>query len=383
MPKPKNKICLVSTSRADYGIMSNLIYKLQNDQNFQFNLFVTGSHLLKKSGFTLDEIKKNKIKIYKKINFVDKNSYQENICQILINFKKELRNLKPDMVIIFGDRYEMFASALTAFLENIPIAHIQGGEITTGSMDDTFRHSISKMAYLHFPSTSKSLKRLKQLGESKKKIYNVGSLSLEKIKKNKFFSKHFFEKKYNIIFNKKIILVVFHPNSLSHKSEIKYIKNIISSLSKIKGLSLIFTGSNIDLGGKKISNYFKKFTHKNKNKAIYVESFGREEFLSILKISDLIIGNSSSGIIEAPSLNTFTINIGDRQLGREKARSIFNCSYNKNNFTKLLKKISSIKKTKNYFSHNPYFKPNTSNKIISILKKPIKSNFNKKLFFDL
>ncbi len=383
MQKLKNKVCLISTSRADYGIMSNLIYKLQNDQNFHFNLFVTGSHLLKKSGFTLDEIKKNKIKIYKKINFVDKNSYQENISQILINFKKELRNLKPDIVIIFGDRYEMFASALAAFLEHIPIAHIQGGEITTGSMDDTFRHIISKMAYLHFPSTSKSLKRLKQLGESKKKIYNVGSLSLEKIKKNKFFSKDFFEKKYKINFNKKIILVVFHPNSLSHKSEIKYIKKIISSLSKINGLSLIFTGSNIDLGGKKISNYLKNFTYKNKNKAIYVESFGREEFLSILKISDLIIGNSSSGIIEAPSLNTFTINIGDRQFGREQAKSIFNCSYNKDNFIKLFKKISSIKKTKKYFSHNPYFKPNTSNKIISILKKPIKSNFNKKLFFDL
>ena len=216
----------------------------------------------------------------------------------------------------------------------------------------------------------------------KKNIYNVGSLSLENLGETNFLSKNFFEKKYQIKLNKDIIVIVFHPNTLKKDNEISKIKEIALSLNKLKNFKLIFTGSNIDNGGKEISKIFKDLVSKNKSNSFFAESFGRREFISILKMSKIIIGNSSSGIIEAPSMQTFTINFGDRQKGREQAQSIFNCDYNKNNFYKIFHQINKIENIRKYFLNNPYKKPNVANKIISILKKPIINEFNIKKFND-
>ncbi len=376
------KICVISSSRADYGIMSNLISKIQKKKIFKLNLIVTGSHLLKKHGFTSNEIIKDKIKINHKIN-LSKTDYSKNISYLVEKFSKILKKIKPDIIILLGDRYEIFAAALSAYLNKIPIGHLHGGEVTRGSMDDGFRHSITKFSYLHFVATNNSYKRVLQLGESKSNIFNVGSLSLENVKKKiNFLDKSKIEKKYNINLKRKVAMVVFHPNSLKNSyNNFSDINKILKQLKKIKDYSFIFSGSNIDLGGYELTKKLQFFCKKNNY--LFKNSFGKTDFLSILKISDIIIGNSSSAIIEAPFLKTFSINIGNRQIGREFAKSIFSCKFNGNEFFKLFKKINNISNKEKYFKSVPYMSKNGSDKIISILKKPIKDNFNFKKFTDI
>ena len=284
------KICVISSSRADYGIMSNLISKIQKKKIFKLNLIVTGSHLLKKHGFTSNEIIKDKIKINHKIN-LSKTDYSKNISYLVKKFSKILKKIKPDIIILLGDRYEIFAAALSAYLNKIPIGHLHGGEVTRGSMDDGFRHSITKFSYLHFVATNNSYKRVLQLGESKSNIFNVGSLSLENIKKKiKFLDKSKIEKKYNINLKRKVAMIVFHPNSLkNNNNNFSEINKILKQLKKIKDYSFIFSGSNIDLGGYELTKKLQFFCKKNNY--LFKNSFGKTDFLSILKISDIIIGN--------------------------------------------------------------------------------------------
>ena len=361
--------------------MSNLIKKVKNHKDFKLNLIITGSHLSKKFGLTSNEIVKDRIAIYDKIYLKDNKDYYQNISYLINQYSKVIKKINPKIVILLGDRYEIFAAAISSYLKRIPIGHIHGGEVTSGSMDDGFRHSITKLSYLHFAATKKSKKRILQLGEKKDSVFNIGSLSLENIKKIKFLTKSQIEKKYNIKLKKKVAIVVFHPNTINVNNDILDINKILSVFKKLSDYSFIFSGSNIDMGGIKISKELKAFSKKNN--FLFRDSFGKVDFLSIIKFSQVIVGNSSSGIIEAPSLKTFTINIGKRQKGRELSKSIFNSSFDNKQFFNLFKKLDKIKDSKKYFQFNPYKSKNGSDKIISILKKPIKNNFNFKKFNDL
>lgn len=375
------KICVISSSRADYGIMSNLIKKIQKHKDFKLNLIITGSHLSKKFGFTSNEIVKDGIAINKKIYLKDNKNYYENISYLINKYSKVIKKINPKIIILLGDRYEIFAAAISSYLRRIPIGHIHGGEVTSGSMDEGFRHSITKLSYLHFAATNKSQKRILQLGEKKNRVFNIGSLSLENIKKIKFLTMSQIEKKYNTKLKKKVAFVVFHPNTVDVNHDVLNINKILNTFKKFKDYSFIFSGSNIDIGGIKISKRLKDFSKKNN--FLFQDSFGKVDFLSIIKFSKIIIGNSSSGIIEAPHLKTFTINIGKRQKGRELSRSIFNSNFENKQFLSLFKKLDKIKDSRKYFQFNPYKSKNGSDKIISILKKPIKNNFNFKKFNDL
>lgn len=375
------KICVISGSRADYGIMSNLIKKIKNHKDFKLNLIITGSHLSKKFGLTANEIIKDKIPISDKIYIKENKNYYQNISHLINQYSKVIKKINPKIVVLLGDRYEIFAAAISSYLHRIPIGHIHGGEVTSGSMDDGFRHSITKLSYLHFAATNKSQKRILQLGEKKSNVFYVGSLSLENIKNIKFLTKSQIEKKYNTKLKKKVAFVVFHPNTIDVNNDILDINKILSTFKEFSDYSFIFSGSNIDMGGIKISKKLKEFSKKNN--FLFQDSFGKVDFLSIIKFSRVIVGNSSSGIIEAPSLKTFTINIGERQKGRELSKSIFNSSFDNKQFFNLFKKLDKIKVTNKYFQFNPYKSKNGSDKIISILKKPIKNNFNFKNFNDL
>lgn len=375
------KICVISSSRADYGIMSNLIKKINKHKDFKLNLIITGSHLSKKFGLTANEIIKDKIAISDKIYIKDNKNYYQNISHLINQYSKVIKKIKPKIIILLGDRYEIFAAAISSYLNRIPIGHIHGGEVTSGSMDDGFRHSITKLSYLHFAATNKSQKRILQLGEKKSNVFYVGSLSLENIKKIKFLTKSQIEKKYNTKLKKKVAFVVFHPNTIDPNNDILDVNKILSTFKEFSDYSFIFSGSNIDMGGIKISKKLKEFSKKNN--FLFQDSFGKVDFLSIIKFSRVIVGNSSSGIIEAPSLKTFTINIGERQKGRELSKSIFNSSFDDKQFFNLFKKLDKIKDNNKYFQFNPYKSNNGSDKIISILKKPIKSSFNFKNFNDL
>ena len=379
------KICIVTGSRAEYGLLKNLIKKIKKDKNIKLQIIATCMHLIPKFGLTYKEIIKDGFKIDYKVKMPIPSSSSKNITSAtglgMLGFSKAFAKLRPDLLVVLGDRFEILSASFAALSENIPIAHIHGGESTVGAIDEAIRHSITKMSTFHFPSTKEYKKRIIQMGENPKRVYMVGSLGVERIKKMKFLSKDAIEKKIKFKFGKKNILTTFHPETIGFHSQKKTFKNILTSLKKIQDTTVIFTLPNIDTGSDQIIKMLKNFTKKNKKKYKIFKSMGDELYLSTIKHSDLVLGNSSSGIIEVPSLKVPTINIGDRQLGRIHGKSIIN---SKSNHLSIIKniKIALFKKNK-FIYKNPYELKNTSEKILKILKKTKIKNIIKKKFNDI
>ena len=373
------KILFISSSRADYGLLRDVILETQKI-NRETYLLVTGSHLSTSFGNTIAEVKKDKIKniIVKKLlnnsfKDLDISNYTAKSIKITaeVIFKK-----KPSVIVLLGDRYELLGSAIAAMVSRIPIAHIHGGEVTQGAYDDSIRHSITKMSHLHFPIHDQYKKRLIQLGENPKTIFNFGGLGAYSASKTKFLSKIKLEKKLKIRIDQRIILVTFHPVTLE-KNKSKYqIKNLIKFLSTFKKEIIIITSSNFDNETDIIKKEIIKFVKKKKN-VYFFSSLGNKTYISLMKIAYLVVGNSSSGVIETPSFGTKTINIGERQNGRILSKNIINSDYD---FRSINKAFLRIKK-KTYRVSNPFFKKNTPK---NIAKKILGFKFDlKKKFFDL
>ena len=326
--KKKKKFCFITGSRAEYGLLKNLIRLSQDDKTKATFLIVTGSHLSKKFGQTVNEIKEDKIKVTKKINILENNDSPISILKstsvAIQKISNELIKIKPDLIIILGDRYEIFASAIAASFLRIPICHFHGGERTEGNIDEFMRHSITKMSSLHFVSNEVYKKRVIQLGEQPKQVFNVGSLGVEAIK-SKFFKQKKLEKDLDIKFKNKIFLVTFHPVTLDNKSSVKIFKNILSILDRFKYVTIIFTSPNADMDNRIIMDLIKKYVSLNNN-SYFFKSLGQQKYYSLLNVATLVIGNSSSGVIEVPHFKLPTINIGDRQKGRIIPKSVVNCS---------------------------------------------------------
>ncbi len=367
----KRKICIFSTNRADYGHLKSLIKKIQKNKKLKLQFIVTGSHLSKKHGFTVNEILKDKIKITKKIKINVSKNYKSNEIiktnsNAIIKFNKCITELKPDIILILGDRYELLPIAEASLFNNIPLAHLHGGEVTEGVFDEQIRHAITKFSDIHFVANKFFLNNVKRLGENRKNIYNVGSLGCENLKKITFKSRKEIETSLNLKFYKKNILVTLHP--LSNRFDtLSTIKNLLNALRRLKDTKILFTGTNSDLNSDIIIQQVNSFIKKNK-KDILIKSLGQKNYLSLLKIVDVIIGNSSSGFIEAPVLKVPVINIGNRQNGRPKDKNII---FSEPDFKKILlsiKKIYSNKFNKNLKNTKSfYFKSNTSDKIIDVL----------------
>lgn len=381
------KIALVTGSRSEFYLLKGLILRLQKNKKFKLNLIVTGSHLSKFFGSTIHDIKKEKIRVNDKVNISIKGDREKDIAKSISigvkSFSKKFNKFKPDLLIILGDRYEIYSAAIAACINKIPIAHIHGGEKTKGLIDEGIRHSITKHSHLHFVSTKTYFKRVQQLGENKKNIFNVGSLGVEAIKKEKLYLKKKIEKILKIRFDKKNILVTFHPETLENRRTNKnnFIK-LLKALKKLKNTTIIFTMPNADVDFKTILKEIKKFVSSRKN-AFFFKSLGHKKYFTLCKNVDLMIGNSSSGIIEMPSFRKATVNIGDRQGGRVRAQSVIDVD---NNTNKILKSISYSysKKFKKVLQKvkNPYDGENTSYKILKILQKIKLKNIIKKSFFD-
>ena len=386
--KKKIKICVISGSRADYGIMSNMLYKLQSSKKFDLKLIVTCMHLIPRYGNTYKEILKDNIKIFRKIKLPLKDDKISSISKAtgmaIIKFTKLLLQLKPNLVLILGDRFESLAFAIAALYSKIHIVHIHGGESTLSQIDDAIRHSITKISNLHLVTNKIYKNRLINMGEDKKNVHIVGSLGVENLKKIKFYKKKEIEKKINFYLNKKLYLITIHPETLGNQSDMnKFIDDLLNYFVKIKNIKFIFTAPNVDMGNLEIYKRIKNFTLLNSHNSIFVKSLGQKLYFSLAKLSEVIIGNSSSGIIEIPSLNIPTINLGDRQKGRLMAGNIINSKIDIKNFKVSLKKALSVsfkKKIRN--NRNLYDKKNTSDKIIKILNN---YNFKKstmKAFID-
>lgn len=380
----KKTILVISSSRADYGILSHLLKKIHLDKKYDLKIIVTGSHLDKEAGFTYKEIIKDGLKIYDYLK-LDKKFYENN-SQYFSIFTKKIgimsQKASPDLVILLGDRKEIFASAISCFINNFKIVHISGGEKTIGSKDDIHRHLISKMSDFHFVSELDYKKRLIQLGEFSNNIFVTGSLSSENINLIKFKTKKEIQKKYNFKFFDKNLLVTFHPDTSIKNYNGKDFETLTKLLTKKKNFLIIFTAPNMDQGSNLIVNSIKKFIKKNDN-STYIKSLGKEDYLSILNIVDVVIGNSSSGITEAPLLKTLTLNIGNRQDGRLMSSSIASSQASYQQLSRKFNELT-LSKIKYYNFKKIYFKKKSASiEIIKKLPEIINQNKALKSFIDL
>lgn len=374
------KFCTITGSRAEFFILKNLILNLQKEKKIKHNLLVTGSHTSKIFGKTINDIKKSNIKIKNIINLNFKGDkphhIANNLAEGIKKFSKLFTSLKPDLILLLGDRYEIFSAAISAYMSKIPIAHFYGGEETKGSLDEGIRHSITQLSSIHFVANKKYFDRVHNLQIDKKFIYNVGSLGVDAIQGYNFLKKDILEKNLKLKFNKKNVLMTFHPETKKNNTEnINNLKILLDCLKKLKDTSIIITMPGADHYFKSVQLELDKFKKKNKNVFLY-KSLGHNYYFSLCRIVDFMIGNSSSGIIEMPSFKKGTINLGSRQLGRVQAKSIVNAKYNKREIMQAIFKIYS-RSFKNLLKRtiNPYEKKNSLYKVLNVLRH---INFKKK-----
>ena len=383
----KRKVCIVTGSRAEYGLLYWLIKEVEADKDLKLQLIVTGMHLSSEFGLTHKEIEKD-FKIDKKIDIHLSSDTSIGISKSMsiaqASFAKAYNKLKPDIVVVLGDRYEIFSAVSSAMISRIPIAHLHGGEATEGSIDEAIRHCITKMSHLHFTATEEYSKRVIQLGEDSKRVFNVGGAGIENIKRLKLLTKVKFEKSINFKLKKKNVLVTFHPVTLEIKTSKKHFQELLNSIDELEDTNIIFTKANSNADGKIINQMIDKYISKNLDKSIGVASLGQLNYLSALQYVDFVIGNSSSGLLEVPSFRIGTINIGDRQNGRIKADSVVDCLPNKKSIKKAIKIVYS-KKFQKFLKDvkNPYGDECASKKIIKVLKSVKLENILKKTFFDI
>lgn len=330
MNKKITKIVVVTSTRADYGLLRPLIQKLQKNKTISCHVAVTGTHLSAEFGNTFDEIQTDKIHKIEKVEIALSNdspsATSKSLALTNIGFADLYSNNQPDLVILLGDRYEILGAAQTAVIFNIPIAHIHGGEITEGAIDDSFRHAITKMSNYHFTSSEVHRQRVIHLGENPQTVFNVGALAVESINNVKILSKASIEKKLNFKFNKKNFLFCYHPVTKKLLSQKNFLKKILNELLKTDDSNIFISYPNTDTYFLEIVEVLQQFHSKYPDRICLKKSFGHLLYFNIMRNIDIVIGNSSSGIIEAPYFNIPTINIGDRQKNRLASQSVIPCS---------------------------------------------------------
>lgn len=384
------RIAILTATRAEYGLLRPLIRRMKEDAEIEVSLLVTGTHLSKEYGMTCNEIEQDGNTINVKIPILsygqDGIDVSNTMANALNKFSEFFKKTRIDFLVVDGDRYETLAVCIAAVNSSIPIVHIGGGEITEGAADEYYRHAISKLSYLHFTVMDVCRKRVIQMGEDPKRVFVSGALGIENIMNINYISKKELEKELNFSLDKPYAVVTYHPVTLENNSEIIQTKEILSACEYFQNYKFIFTKSNADHGGNKINDSIQEYVNNNRKQAVCVASLGAVKYLSALKYASFVMGNSSSGIIEAPSFNIPTINIGDRQRGRVQADSILNCRPERNEIIKCIKETESEKcRAVCENVKNPYGDGKASRKIIDEIKYYIKNNVIdlKKSFYDI
>ncbi len=383
----KRKICVVTGSRAEYGLLRWVMEGVKNHPDLVLQVVATGMHLSPEFGNTYTEIEKDGFVIDKKIRILNGQDSPDAIAKAMgagmIGFSDALAELKPDLLVLLGDRFEIFSAAAVALVARIPIAHIHGGETTEGVIDEAIRHSITKMSHFHFVATETYRKRVVQLGESPVRVFNVGGLGVDVISKLEIIPREQLEDEMQFEFQKNNLIVTFHPVTLEHNSASSQVTELLRALGRFPDLGLIITLPNSDTEGKAIAPLLTEFARKNPKSKVY-KSLGSKKFLSCLALVDGVIGNSSSGLLEAPTLRKGTINIGDRQRGRLMATSVIQCEPLAKNIERALLEFYSAD-----FQHllttvdSPYGTAGASEKIVNALSQLDLTGIGKKVFHDL
>lgn len=382
------KICFFTGTRAEYGLLKPLMDEVVKDDSLRLQLLVTGMHLSPEFGLTYKLIENDGFIIDEKVEMLLSSDTATGISKSmgmgLIGFADALTRLAPDSAVILGDRFEAMAMACACINARIPIAHIHGGETTIGAVDEAFRHSITKMSHLHFTSTEEYRTRVIQLGEHPDRVFDVGAIGLENICNLPLLSKEEVAQDIGFELDAPYFLVTFHPVTLEQATAEKQFRNLLSALDNQDDAKIIFTKANADTDGRIINQMINNYVSDNPEKAIAFTSMGQLRYLSAMKYAGAVVGNSSSGIIEAPSFKVPTVNIGDRQKGRVRAKSVICCEPEKKQISSALQNalskdfVDSIQEMK-----NPYEKPGTARSILNVLKEADLQNIIKKKFYDL
>jgi GDP/UDP-N,N'-diacetylbacillosamine 2-epimerase (hydrolysing) len=385
----RNIISVLTATRAEYGLLKPVITKLNIVEEFDVRIAVTGMHLSPDFGLTYQEIEQDGFQIDRKIEILSEGDspavVSKAMGQAMIGFGEYLEKLKPDLIIVLGDRYETLAVCCAAMNANIPIAHLYGGETTEGAIDESIRHAITKLSYIHFTSTEEYRKRIIQLGEAPERVFMVGALGIENIKNTKLLSKEELAQDIGLDTGKAYAMVTFHPVTHEKNSAGVQFSNLLKALDKHKEYLYIFTKANADTEGRLINAMIEGYVSEHSNAKAYA-SLGTLRYLSALSHAAMAIGNSSSGLLEAPSFGIPTVNIGDRQRGRKQSTSVINCRPEVNTISGAICLAASDEFreiAKN--TVNPYGDGNTSDKIIKVLKEFVLGNkINlKKKFYDI
>lgn len=384
----KRKICVFTGTRAEYGLLNPLMREIKKDERLALQIIVSGMHLSREFGLTYREIEKDGFLINDKVKIPLDSDSPAGISRAMgmgiIGMSRAYERLKPDIVVVLGDRFEALSAAASAMLARIPLAHIHGGEATYGLIDEAIRHSITKMSHLHFTSTPEYRRRVIQLGEDPRRVFCTGALGIDNIRAIKLMSKSKFEKWASIKFSKRNLLITFHPVTLENNTSKEQFRDLLAALDELKDTSLFFTKANADTSGRVINSMIDDYASRNRHKARAFTSMGQLRYLSAMRYVDAVVGNSSSGIIEVPSFRIGTINIGDRQAGRIKASSVIDCLPEKNSIRRAFKKLYSLRFKRILRSVvNPHGDGNAAKRIAKILKNTDLDNILKKRFYDI
>lgn len=382
----KRKICVVTGTRADYGLLRWVMQGIKDDPELTLQVIATGMHLSPEFGLTYQAIEDDGFCIDRKLEMLVSSDSTVGVAKTmglgLIGFADALSGLQPDLLVVLGDRFEIFSAVAAALVARIPVAHLHGGETTEGAFDEALRHSITKMSHLHFVATEEYRRRVIQLGEQPERVFLVGGLGIDNIKRLKLLDRTELEASLDFKLGPKNLLITFHPVTLESATAAKQMEELLAALSALQDTNLVFTMPNADADGRLLIKMVEQFVAQHTNARAY-SSLGQQRYLSCIAHVDGVIGNSSSGLLEAPSLKKGTINIGDRQRGRVQAASVINCQPDRRSIAAALDKLYSqaFQASLRQVS-NPYGEGGASEKVVSALKNQDLSHIVKKAFHD-
>ena len=380
------KICVITGSRAEYGLLRWVMQGIKDEPTLTLQVIATGMHLSPQFGNTYQEIEDDGFAIDRRVEMLTGSDTPVGIAKSmgngLIGFADALNELNPDLIVVLGDRFEIFSAVSAALVARIPVAHIHGGELTEGNFDDALRHSITKMSHLHFVAANEYRNRVIQLGESSERVFNVGGLGVDNIAKTKLMGRDQLESELQFEFQERNLLVTFHPVTLKSDSGVDQLSELLAALDSFPDIGLIFTKPNADTSGQLMAQLIEKYVNSRANAKSYA-SLGAVRYLSTLACVDGVVVNSSSGILEAPSCRVGTVNIGDRQRGRLQAASVISCTSNQEVIENAIRQLMSED-----FKHivqnvvSPFGDCGASERIVQIIKNQTNQSFNPKQFVD-
>ena len=382
------KICIVTGSRAEWGLLSGLARKITDDPELELQIIATNMHLSPEFGLTYREIERQGFRINRKVEMLlssdSANATGKSVGLATIGFADAYEELAPDMLLVLGDRYEILAAVTAALFYKIPVAHLHGGEVTEGAYDDAIRHAITKMSHLHFTSTEEYRRRVIQLGEQPERVFHVGAIGIDNIRHIALLDKQVLEEQLDFPFDRKTVLVTYHPETLDAIPVEEQFRNLLEALDDRQDIRILFTLPNSDTGGRIIVRMIEEFVARNKQRARAYTSLGQLRYLSALRFVAAVVGNSSSGILEVPSFGKPTLDIGNRQKGRLAANSVVHCGVSGAEISEGLNRVLSDAFAKQTACvQNPYEKEDSALEILKILKNYPLDGIVQKTFYDI